>query len=135
MFLHYFAHHTYSYAFEEAADDDWMGRHFFTGGMMPSRDLLREIDAPFDVVEQWDVGGEHYAKTAEAWLANLDRHEAEITELFARETTREEAIRRVRRFRLFFLACAELFGYRGGAEWFVTHALLAPRAGAEGDSR
>jgi len=95
---------------------------------MPSRNLLREIGAPFAVVDQWDVAGSHYAKTAEAWLGNLDRHASELEALFARETTREEAARTVRRWRLFFLACAELFGFRGGAEWFVTHALLAPSA-------
>ncbi|HTQ08142.1 MAG TPA: cyclopropane-fatty-acyl-phospholipid synthase family protein [Polyangiaceae bacterium] len=130
LFLHFFAHRAYAYPFEQAADDDWMGRHFFTGGMMPSRDLLRELEVPFTLVDQWDVAGEHYAKTAEAWLENLERHAPELEAVFARATTREEAARTVRRWRLFFIACAELFGYRGGAEWFVTHALLAPRAGA-----
>jgi len=130
LFLHFFAHRAYAYPFEERADDDWMGRHFFTGGMMPSRNLLQELDVPFAVVDQWDVAGVHYAKTAEAWLENLDRHASELERLFARETTRDEAARMLRRWRLFFLACAELFGFGGGAEWFVTHALLAPSSAA-----
>ena len=126
LFLHFFAHQQLSYPFESVADDDWMGRHFFSGGMMPSVGLLRRLRIPFNVVEEWEVGGEHYAKTAEAWLENLDRNTEAMTRLFARDLGREHAARQVQRWRMFFLSCAELFGFEGGHEWVVAHALLAP---------
>ena len=126
LFLHFFAHRRFAYPFEAEAEDDWMGRHFFTGGMMPSRDLLRRLSIPFDVVEQWDVGGRHYARTAEAWLANLDRQRAQVTALFAVDEGRAAAERRVQRWRMFFLSCAELFGFESGKQWLVSHVLLSP---------
>jgi cyclopropane-fatty-acyl-phospholipid synthase len=126
LFLHFFAHRSFSYPFEAVADDDWMGRHFFSGGMMPSVGLLGQLRIPFTIAEQWEVGGEHYAKTAEAWLENLDRHAQSVTALFARDLGDENAARHVQRWRMFFLSCAELFGFDGGSEWLVTHALLAP---------
>lgn len=129
LFLHFFAHQRFSYPFETVANDDWMGKHFFSGGMMPSAGILRQLDIPFGVVEEWEVGGEHYAKTAEAWLRNLDRHADAMKALFASELGADEAGRQVQRWRMFFLACAELFGFEGGREWLVTHALLAPQAG------
>jgi len=128
LFLHFFAHQRFSYPFEAVADDDWMGRHFFSGGMMPSVGLLRQLRVPFTIAEQWDVNGVHYAKTAEAWLANLDHHLARVTELFARDLGPEAAARQVQRWRMFFLSCAELFGFEHGKEWLVTHALLVPHA-------
>jgi len=131
LFLHFFAHRRFAYPFGTEGDDDWMGRRFFTGGMMPSADLLSRLDGPFgvrfDVVDRWEVGGEHYARTAESWLANLDRRTGDVTALFARDAGPAEARRAVQRWRMFFLACAELFVFRGGTEWFVVHALLAPR--------
>ncbi len=130
-FLHFFAHRTFAYPFESTGDDDWMGRHFFTGGMMPVKDLPSRLEIPFTTVERWEVSGEHYARTAESWLRNLDRHTATVTELFARHEPREEAERRVQRWRIFFLSCAELFGFDGGNEWLVSHVLLAP-SDAEG---
>jgi len=129
LFLHFFAHQRFSYPFEAVADDDWMGKHFFSGGLMPSVSLLRQLEIPFGVVEAWEVGGEHYAKTAEAWLRNLDRHAEAMKALFARELGADEAGRHVQRWRMFFLACAELFGFDDGREWLVTHALLAPKPG------
>lgn len=133
MFLHFFAHQRFAYPFEATGRDDWMGRHFFTGGMMPSKDLPAQLDVPFEVLERWEVGGEHYARTAEAWLENLDRQRASVTALFAAREGRPAAARRVQRWRMFFLSCAELFGFAGGSEWLVSHVLLAPR-GARGQS-
>jgi cyclopropane-fatty-acyl-phospholipid synthase len=127
LFLHFFAHRRFSYPFEAVAADDWVGKHFFSGGMMPSVGLLRQLHIPLTIVEQWEVGGEHYARTAEAWLENLDRNVTAVTELFARDLGSQAAARHVQRWRMFFLACAELFGFDGGREWLVTHALLAPR--------
>jgi cyclopropane-fatty-acyl-phospholipid synthase len=125
VFLHFFAHRRFAYPFESVADDDWMGKHFFTGGMMPSANLLEQLAIPLAVVDSWEVNGEHYAKTAEAWLARLDARSRELVDLFARDLGRDEAARQVRRWRIFFLACAELFGFAGGGEWLVKHALLA----------
>ncbi|HSU42250.1 MAG TPA: cyclopropane-fatty-acyl-phospholipid synthase family protein, partial [Polyangiaceae bacterium] len=129
VFLHFFAHRSFSYPFEAASDDDWMGKHFFTGGMMPSSGILSELSMPFDIAGEWQVGGEHYARTAEAWLANLDRNATALTGLFERDLGEPAAARQIQRWRLFFLACAELFGFEGGREWLVQHALLRPKAG------
>ena len=125
LFLHFFAHRSFAYPFESEADDDWMGRHFFTGGMMPSADLLSRLTIPFHIEDQWQVSGQHYARTAEAWLHNLDAQEAQVNALFARNLGRREGQRAVQRWRMFFLACAELFGYRRGSEWLVMHSLLS----------
>ena len=126
VFLHVFAHRTYAYPFVDAGDDDWMARHFFSGGMMPSVDLIDHLDAPFMVEAKHLVDGTHYARTSEAWLANLDAREREVLAIFRATLDDAAARRQVQRWRLFFLACAELFGYRGGAEWLVLHVRLAP---------
>jgi cyclopropane-fatty-acyl-phospholipid synthase len=124
LFLHVFAHRDYCYPFETSAGDDWMGRHFFTGGMMPAVGMLDALETPFQVERSWIVSGEHYARTAEAWLANLDRSRAAARAVLG-EAGADGALA-VRRWRLFFLACAETFAYRAGAEWVVWHARLAP---------
>ena len=126
FFAHVFSHRRYAYTFESAADDDWMGRHFFSGGMMPSADLFARVAAPFAVVVRHEVDGTHYARTAEAWLANLDAHAGQIESLFRRDLGATAARIQLERWRIFFLACAELFAFNGGNEWLVTHHLLAP---------
>jgi len=124
LFLHFFAHKKWTYAFETEGDGNWMGRHFFTGGMMPSANLLREIAIPFTIKDEWIVSGTEYAKTAEAWLENLDRNEDAALAVLSGA---DDPARLVQRWRMFFLACAELFGFAGGSEWFVRHALLEPK--------
>jgi cyclopropane-fatty-acyl-phospholipid synthase len=125
VFLHFFANRRFAYPFESAGDDDWMGRNFFTGGMMPITDLPSRLRIPFDVVERWEVPGEHYSRTAQHWLRNLDEHHDELVELFSETEPRRAAQRRLQRFRMFFIACEELFGFEGGGEWLVSHTLLA----------
>jgi cyclopropane-fatty-acyl-phospholipid synthase len=125
LFVHVFRHRTRPYVYGSGADD-WMGRYFFSGGLMPSRDLLSRFDRDLRVVETWDWNGEHYRKTAEAWLARLDASRERIREILARDRGPEEAERWLNRWRLFFLACAELFGAAGGEEWGVSHYRLEP---------
>ncbi len=127
LFVHLFCHRRWPYPFEAEDADDWMARHFFTGGLMPSHDLLEAFDHDLMVTEKWSVGGKHYRRTLESWLANMDRRREEVLELFAAAYGPGEAVRRFYRWRIFFLACSELFGFRGGTEWFVSHALLGSR--------
>lgn len=125
LFLHYFCHRDHSYPYEDHGASDWMARHFFSGGMMPSEQLIRELSGPLEVEESWAVSGTHYEKTSEAWLRNLDRHRSAATEILSEIYGATEATRSLQRWRIFFIACAELFGYRDGREWKVAHARLA----------
>lgn len=125
LFLHVFAHRQFAYAFEDEKGDDWMARHFFSGGMMPSADLIQRIEMPFRVEETQVIPGTHYAKTSEAWYGNLMKNRAKVEALFRRSFPEAEAKRLVERWRLFFLACAELFGFDNGREWLVVHYRLS----------
>ena len=128
LFLHVFAHRRFAYPFEADGDDNWMGRNFFSGGMMPSVDLLGQLDIPFSIVAQHEVSGTHYARTAEAWHGNLLARARTLEPLFAGDLGPRAARVQIERWRIFFLACAELFAYHGGTEWVVSHTLLAPVA-------
>jgi cyclopropane-fatty-acyl-phospholipid synthase len=129
VFLHVFAHRRFAYPFEVDGDGDWMARHFFTGGIMPAHDLAARVPGPLEVEESWLVPGTHYARTAEAWLARLDARRAEARAALGRVLPPREARRQLRRWRIFFLACAELFAFGGGAEWVVSHHRLRAREG------
>jgi cyclopropane-fatty-acyl-phospholipid synthase len=128
LFLHFFAHARHAYPFTVRDESDWMSRYFFTGGMMPSRDLVQRLEVPFELEELWDVPGTHYARTAEDWLANLDRRRDDVLAILYDVYGERDAALWLRRWRLFFLACAELFGFRGGVEWLVVHQTLVPRS-------
>lgn len=127
VFLHVFAHRRFAYPFEVDGDADWMARHFFTGGIMPAHDLAGRIPGPLEVEESWLVPGTHYARTAEAWVERLDRNRAAALAVLRRDLPAGEARRQLERWRIFFLACAELFGFRGGTEWVVSHHRLRAR--------
>jgi cyclopropane-fatty-acyl-phospholipid synthase len=120
LFVHVFAHRRYAYAFEDRGRSDWMAREFFTGGIMPSAQLLHYFQDDLRLVEDWQLSGEHYAKTAEAWHARLLAHRSEVVAILGDR-------KRFARWRAFFLACAELFGYRDGREWIVAHYRFARR--------
>jgi cyclopropane-fatty-acyl-phospholipid synthase len=121
LFVHVFCHRETPYFFEDRGPDDWMSRHFFTGGLMPSDGLLERFQEDLAITRRWRVDGRHYEKTCRAWLASLDRRRDECLAVFADVYGSSNARRWLNRWRVFFLACAELFGYRGGREWYVSH--------------
>ena len=127
LFVHIFCHRSYTYTFETSSDSDWMGRHFFTGGLMPSEDLFYHFQRDLIAEKRWRLSGLHYAKTAEAWLENLDREKDSILEIFKELYGHSVAEKWFQRWRIFFMACAELFGYGEGNEWWVAHYLFSRR--------
>ena len=124
LFVHIFTHKHTPYPFETEGEENWMGKYFFTGGIMPSRTLLGRFDKDFTIDQQWQVSGNHYQKTAMDWLRNTDKNQQEILDVFADTYGTSEARIWLNRWRIFFLSCAEMFGYRNGEEWGVTHYLL-----------
>jgi cyclopropane-fatty-acyl-phospholipid synthase len=126
VFLHVFAHRAVPYRFDGDDESNWIAQHFFTGGIMPSHGLIRLLPAPFAVEAEWRWSGIHYRRTAEDWLANYDRNAAAIGDVLRRVYGTEAGLWR-RRWRLFFLATAGLFGAFGGREWGVSHYRLNPR--------
>ena len=130
LFLHVFCHRETPYLFETDGRSDWMARHFFTGGLMPSEDLAARCARTLRVEQQWRVPGTHYARTCRAWLERQDSARSRLMPLFERTYGARDAARWFERWRVFFLACEELFAFRGGSEWHVTHARLARGDGA-----
>ena len=124
LFTHVFCHRSTSYPFEVEGEDDWMSKHFFSGGTMPADELFLRISGQLELETRWRWSGMHYAKTSEAWLSNLDRNKSEILPLFEQSMSAGEASRMFHRWRLFFLACAETFGFAQGQEWWVSHYLF-----------
>ena len=128
LFLHVFAHREYAYPFEVRDSSDWMSEYFFTGGMMPSHDLLDHLDIPFEVEERQAISGMHYARTAEDWLRNQEKRAESVLPILAETYGEHEASTWFHRWRVFFLACAELFAYDNGSQWLVSHNRLRLKA-------
>ncbi|MGZ3943875.1 MAG: SAM-dependent methyltransferase [Mucilaginibacter sp.] len=124
VFIHIFTHKEYAYLFEVKDETDWMSKYFFTGGIMPSDDLLFYFSDHLTVEKHWHVSGTHYAKTSEAWLKNMDEHKAEIMPLFEETYGKKHAIKWWVYWRIFYMACAELWNYNQGNEWIVSHYLF-----------
>jgi len=121
LFVHIFTHREIAYHYEDKGPNDWMTRYFFSGGQMPSHDTLLHFQDDVRLEARWTVSGTHYQKTAEAWLQNMDAHRAEILPIFAQTYGEAQTTRWWVYWRVFFMACAELWGYRGGDEWIVSH--------------
>lgn len=125
LFAHVFSHGKYAYKYDDQNENEWMAKHFFTGGIMPSHSLLPHFNKHLTVVESWQLNGRHYQKTCEAWLQNMDEHKGRIEMIFQDCYGQEAARIWMWRWRLFFLACSELFGYSRGSEWGISHYLFA----------
>jgi cyclopropane-fatty-acyl-phospholipid synthase len=124
LFVHIFTHRQFAYPFEVQDADDWMARYFFTGGIMPSDDLLLYFQRDVTLIDHWQVCGRHYELTSEAWLANMDRNRQRIMPLMAATYGASAALKWWVYWRVFFMSCAELWGYAGGREWLVSHYLF-----------
>ena len=125
LFVHIFCHRELMYPYQAEGEDNWMGRHFFTGGLMPAADTLLQVQRDLRIEEQWLLPGTHYQRTAEHWLRNQDRHRDAVLEVLAAAYGPGEARLWNQRWRMFWMACAELFGYRRGTEWMVAHYRFA----------
>ncbi len=127
LFVHIFTHKDFAYKFEVKDDTDWMSKYFFTGGIMPSNNLFLYFNDHITILKQWQVSGSHYSKTAEAWLKNMDRHKKNITPIFEQTYGKTNALKWWVYWRIFYMACAELWGYNKGDEWMVNHYLFVKK--------
>jgi cyclopropane-fatty-acyl-phospholipid synthase len=121
LFVHIFCHRSLMYPFTVDGDEDWMARHFFTGGLMPAEHTLLHFQEHLTLEDQWRVSGTHYERTANDWLANQDRERENLMAVLTAAYGPRDAARWFQRWRMFFMAVAELFGYAGGTEWLVAH--------------
>jgi cyclopropane-fatty-acyl-phospholipid synthase len=124
FFMHVFVHRAVPYEFVERDASDWMSRHFFSGGIMPSDDLAARFQDHLELVKRWRWNGRHYERTADAWLANLDARRDAVWPILEETYGRDAAAQWWMRWRIFFMACAELFGYDDGQQWWVSHYLF-----------
>ena len=133
FFMHVFCHRSTPYEFVDQGDSDWMSRHFFSGGIMPSDDLPLRFQEQLQLIERHRWNGRHYEKTANAWLNLMDQRRAEILPILEETYGRQNVAKWFQRWRIFFMACAELFGHDDGREWFVSHYVFGRREDATTD--
>ena len=124
FFMHIFVHKTQPYLFEVQDEDDWMSQYFFSGGMMPSEDLPLFFQEDLKIIDQWSWSGKQYEKTANAWLANIDANKEKAMKALEKIYGKDNSKKWFQRWRIFFMSCAELWGYRDGNEWKVVHYLF-----------
>lgn len=120
LFVHVFAHKTLMYPFESAGEDNWIGRHFFTGGLMPSATTLLWFQKELHLEQHWQIDGTHYRRTSNHWLLRQDM-QREAVMVVLRQVYGKHAALWFQRWRMFWMSCAELFGYAGGQQWLVAH--------------
>lgn len=124
LFVHIFTHKTLAYKYEVIDESDWMSKYFFTGGIMPSNHLFFYFNDDLKIEKHWVVNGTNYGKTSEAWLSNMDKHKKEIMPILENTYGQDQAVKWWVYWRLFYMACAELFNYNKGNEWMVCHYLF-----------
>ena len=121
LFVHIFTHKDFAYLYKETDEHDWIAKYFFTGGIMPSDDLFSYFPEHFEIEQQWQVNGQNYQKTSEMWLHNMDKNKSKIIPIL-KETYGEDQFKKWWVYwRVFFMSCAELWGYHNGNEWIVSH--------------
>ena len=121
LFVHIFSHKDMVYPFEDNGPGDWMAREFFSGGLMPSHNLLLNFQEDLIIESIWKVSGTHYEKTSYAWLENMDKNKKQILNIFEETYGSNNAQKWFQRWRIFFMSCAVLFGIDNGQEWGVSH--------------
>ena len=124
FFMHVFAHKENPYYFDRDQKNAWMAKYFFTGGMMPNHNLFKDLKSNLEYQKSWMLSGEHYERTSNAWLDKMDQNKSKILSLFERSNSSSVAKRKFHFWRLFYIACAEIFGYDNGNEWVVSHHLF-----------
>jgi len=124
FFMHVFAHKENPYYFDKYQKNAWMAKYFFTGGMMPNHDLFKDLNSDLNYQKSWALSGTHYEKTSNAWLEKMDSNKSKILDLFKKTNSNYIAKRNFHFWRLFFIACAEIFGYDNGKEWIISHHLF-----------
>ena len=128
FFMHVFAHKENPYYFDRDQKNAWMAKYFFTGGMMPNHNLFKDLKSNLEYQKSWMLSGDHYEKTSNAWLNKMDQNKRKILSLFERSNSSTIAKRKFHFWRLFYIACAEIFGYDNGNEWVVSHHLFKKSA-------
>ena len=123
LFVHIFTHKDLVYPYEDNGPGDWMAREFFSGGLMPSHDLLQEFQDDLKITNTWRISGLNYMRTSYAWLNKMDKNKTEVISIF-KETYGQDASKWYYRWRIFFMACGEMFGINDGEEWGVSHYLF-----------
>jgi len=124
FFMHIFVHKSQPYLFEVQENDDWMSQYFFSGGMMPSEDLPLFFQDDLKIIDQWSWSGVHYEMTANAWLKNIDLNKNKVMPILKNIYGKKDSKKWFQRWRIFFMSCAELWGYENGKEWKVIHYLF-----------